>query len=129
MSDIRVLVVDEDPDVLDLTETFLEREDDDLDVATEEEPRAVPERVTTEDLDCVVSDLRMPNLDGFELNERLEAAGEDVPFILFTAAADEETREASERAGVDDLILKGTGTDHYTELARRIRTAVETDSG
>lgn len=129
MSDLRVLVVDEDPDVLDLTETFLEREDDDLDVATEEEPLAVPDRVATEDVDCVVSDLRMPDLDGFELHERLEESDEDVPFILFTAAADEGTREASEEAGVEDLILKGTGTDHYTELARRIRSAVDTGSG
>jgi DNA-binding NarL/FixJ family response regulator len=128
MNDIRVLVVDEDPDVLDLTETFLERADDDLDVATEEEPLAVPDRVAAEDVDCVVSDLRMPDLDGFELQERLAEEDEEVPFILFTAADDEATRQASEEAGVDNLILKGTGTDHYTELARQIRNAVEAES-
>lgn len=133
MSDIRVLVVDEDPDVLNLTRTFLEREDGDLDVRTEQDPLAAVDRVAAEDIDCVVTDLRMPDLDGFELQERVadreasesgadESGDRDpVPFILFTAAADQGTRERAEASDVDGLILKGTGTEHYAELAHRIR--------
>lgn len=124
MSEIRVLVVDEDRDVLDLTQTFLEREDEGLDVRTEESSLDAIDRVTTEDIDCVVSDLRMPDLDGLELHERLGEHA-NVPFFLFTAAADETTSRRIDDSGVDGVVQKGTGTDHYTELAERIRAAVE----
>ncbi len=126
MSDVRVLVVDEDRDVVDLTETFLEREDGDLKILTETDPTAVVDRVTAENVDCVISDLRMPELDGLALFERLEAEA-PVSFVLFTAAADDATRERVEAAGVEHLILKGTGTDHYAELAETVRAAVARD--
>ncbi|MEF8776874.1 MAG: response regulator [Haloarculaceae archaeon] len=124
MSDIRVLVVDENPDVVELTKTFLEREDSDLDVRTEQRPHEVIERIPAEDVDCVVSDFRMPGLDGLELYDRIREP-DQVPFFLFTAAQEEEVRESRDSLDVDGIVQKGTGTDHYAELAQRIRTAVQ----
>ena len=126
MSGIRVLVVDENPDVVELTQTFLEREDPDFDVRTEEDPRDAIDRVTAEDVDCVVSDFRMPQLDGLELQSRVHEVA-SVPFFLFTAAQTEEVREAGDSTEVDGIVQKGTGTGHYAELAARIRDAVAGD--
>lgn len=122
--DIRVLVVDEDQDVLELTETFLERESDALSVLTEPSANAAVDRATGDDIDCVVSDYRMPEMDGLELFEAVRSRDGDVPFFLVTAAADEETFERAEDAGVTGFIQKGVGTDHYTDLANRIVDAV-----
>lgn len=125
---IDVLVVDEDPEMLTLTETFLERESDRIAARTETNPEAVVRRVADEELDCVVSDYRMPRLNGVELFERLREEGLDVPFFLFTAA-DRDVETSARDAGVTGYVQKGSGTDHYTDLAVGIENAVGPDTG
>lgn len=124
-SDIEVLVVDEDEDMLDLTQTFLERESDEISVTTEKRPPEAAERAGSGEFDCVVSDLRMPEMDGIELCQQLREQRPDLPVFLFTAAdyADIEGTEGSEE--LTGVVQKGTGTDHYADLAEQIQTAVE----
>ena len=122
---IEVLVVDEDTDMLDLTETFLKRESNQIDVTTENHPPTAAERVERGEFDCIVSDLRMPEMDGIELCERVSEQRPDLPFFLFTAA---ERTDIETKPGSDELtgvVQKGTGTDHYTDLADRIERVVE----
>ena len=123
-SDIRVLVVDEDQDVLDLTVAFLERESDAITALPESSANAALDRIRTEDVDCVVSDYRMPEMDGLELFEAVADHDGALPFFLLTAADDADTAAAAEAAGVTGFIRKGAGTEHYTDLADRIETAV-----
>jgi DNA-binding NtrC family response regulator len=122
---IRVLVVDEDEDVLELTETFLERESDAITALPEKSARAALERVQTEDVDCVVSDYRMPEMDGLELFEAVAEYDSDLPFFLLTASAGTDTASKAEDLGVTGFIQKGAGTEHYTDLARHVERAVE----
>ncbi|MEF8813437.1 MAG: response regulator [Halovenus sp.] len=121
---IRVLAVDEDPDVLELTETFLRRASDRIAVETETSASAALDRVAEGEVDCVVSDFRMPAMDGLELFEAIRETDPDIPFFLFTAAADRETSEAALSAGVTGFVRKGSGTEHYEELADLITDAV-----
>ncbi|MEF8978563.1 MAG: response regulator [Haloarculaceae archaeon] len=121
---IRVLVVDEDEDVLDLTETFLEREHDALVVETESDPEEAAVRVENDDIDCVVSDYRMPGMDGMDLFEAVRDQDPSLPFVLFSAAVDESTATEAEDAGVTAFVEKGIGTDHYSEIAATIENQV-----
>lgn len=121
---IRVLVVDEDEDVLELTETFLERENDAIDVETEKDPEAAVARVESDDFDCVVSDYRMPGMDGMDLFEAVRDEHPSLPFVLFSAAVDEATTTEAEEAGVTAFVEKGIGTDHYSEIAATIENQV-----
>jgi DNA-binding NtrC family response regulator len=123
--DIRVLVVDEDEDVLELTEAFLERESDAISVATERSASAAADRVRDEPFDCVVSDYRMPEMDGLELFAAVEDYDSALPFFLLTASAGAETAADAAAAGVTGFVQKGAGTDHYAELAADIEAAVE----
>ena len=50
------------------------------------------------DVDCMVIDVRMPEMDGLELQARVAASGLSVPTIFITAHADPEV-EARARAG------------------------------
>jgi DNA-binding NtrC family response regulator len=121
---IDVLVVDEDEEVLDLTSTFLERKSDRIAVETEHHPPTAADRAVEEGFDCVVSDFRMPEMNGMELFETIHERTE-LPFFLFTAAAGTETGADALDAGVAGFIQKGAGTDHYDELVEGIETAVE----
>ncbi len=119
---IEVLVVDEDEDVLELTETFLERASDALAVETATSGGEALDRV--DGVDCVVSDYRMPGMDGMDLFEAVRERRPGVPFLLFSAAVEAETVSAAEEAGVTAFVQKGTGTEHYEEMASIIEDAV-----
>jgi len=122
---IRVLVVDEDRDVRELTSTFLQRADDEFAVDTAESGAEALDHLSAADYDAVVSDLRMPGMDGLELAEAIEERDLDPAFVLFTAADDPGTSEAVDAADVDGFVLKGSGTDHYDDIAATIRETLD----
>lgn len=122
---IRVLLVDEDVEVLELTETFLEREDGDLAVTTETSAAAALERLGDASFDCVVSDYSMPDLTGVEFLESVRERRPGLPFFFFTGKDSDEIEAAAESADITGYVQKGTGTERYGELAAEIRSAVE----
>lgn len=123
--EINVLVVDEDPEVLDLTRTFLERNSERIDAATEESAGEVLEIVGDGEFDAVVSDFKMPEMDGIELFEKVREHRPEMPFFLFTAKDSKEFDERAAAAGVTGFVRKGVGTEHYEELAADIEAAFE----
>jgi len=125
MSDsIDVLLVDEDEEVLDLTKTFLDKKSDRIDVDTETDAAQAVERAAESGVDCVVSDYRMPGMNGVELCAEIRARA-DVPFFLFTAASTGEIDDSRLEKAVTGYIQKGAGTDHYDELVAGIEDAFE----
>lgn len=120
---IEVLVVDEEKDVLDITETFLGRQEG-LTVSAEGDPERAAERVIDGEFDAVVSDLSMPGLDGLELCQRIREAGRDVTFLLFTGRDETDVTDSEAKACVTAFVRKGTGIEQYETLADHIRDGV-----
>ena len=123
-AEVRVLLVDDDPDLAALTAASLERADDRFSVETETSVDAGLSRLETADLDCIVSDYDMPGLTGVEFLDRVRADYPDLPFILFTGKGSEVVASEAISAGVTDYLQKETGTSQYTVLANRIANAV-----
>jgi CheY-like chemotaxis protein len=71
--------------------------------------------------DLVLSDVMMPGLDGFELLRALrdDPATRDIPVILLSARAGEESRVEGLRAGADDYVIKPFSA---RELVARVET-------
>jgi len=115
-----VLLVDDDPDVLDLTATLLEREGD-LRVETASSAEAGLDLLAEGTFDCIVSDYDMPGTDGLEFLTAVRDQGCELPFILFTGHGNEAVASEAISAGVSDYLQKGTGTEQYEVLANRIR--------
>ncbi|WP_423999432.1 response regulator [Haloarcula salina] len=120
---IEVLLVDEDADVLEIVGTFLGQEDG-FEVTSETDPEAALERVFEEEFDAVVSDYKMPRLDGVELCNAIRERGASIPFLLFTAREREDVADVAAENGVTAVVQKGTGTEQYGVLADRIRDEV-----
>ena len=122
---ISVLLVDEDTEVLELTKTFLEREDEELSVETETSAPDALDRLESEPFDCVVSDYSMPNMTGVEFLEAIRERQPGLPFFFFTGKGADEIDAAMGDTEITGHVQKGTGTERYGELAAEIRAAVE----
>ncbi|RAW47119.1 histidine kinase [Halorubrum sp. 48-1-W] len=122
---IRVLHVDDDPGLAELVATFLEREDDRLEVRTEHDAEAGLSTLTATEVDCVVSDYDLPGCDGIEFLRAVREGHPNLPFVLFTGKGSEEVASEAISAGVTDYLQKSGGTEQYTLLANRIRNAVD----
>nr|WP_256403815.1 PAS domain S-box protein [Halorubrum salinum] len=122
---VHVLCVDDNENLLDLAEIFLEQEHDLLSVHTERHVEGAVEYLAAHGTDCIVSDYDMPEYNGIEFLEQVREMHPDLPFILYTARGSEEVASKAISAGVTDYLQKESGTDQYTILANRITNVVE----
>ena len=124
-NEITVVHVDDDPALLDLTATYLEREDEAFNVTTMSTGSDAREYLASNSVDCIVSDYEMPEMDGIEFLQSVRTEYPDLPFILYTGKGSEEIASDAISADVTDYLRKQSKTDHYSLLANRVRNAVE----
>ncbi len=101
---IRLLVVDDEPSARAGLEKLLKQEGYVVDVARDGVEAL--ERFAESAADVVVTDLKMPRMDGIELLQKLRAQDENVPVIVCTAFGDVGTAVQAMRAGAEDYLTK-----------------------
>jgi DNA-binding response OmpR family regulator len=114
MSERRVLIADDDPDIRGLVRALLERRG--FDVAEARDGREAVRRFFESRPDLVVLDVAMPVLDGWQALERIRELS-DVPVVMLTARATELEKTRGLRAGADDYVTKPFGRQ---ELLARV---------
>lgn len=72
--------------------------------------------------DCLIADIRMPGMDGFELQQALHAAGTSLPIVFISGHADDDARERAMAAGAVGLLSKPFSE---ADLLQAVRTALE----
>jgi len=122
---IRVLYVDDEPDLLELSRMFLERSGD-FSVATIDSGPAALELLGREQFDAIISDYHMPGMDGIQFLIEVRKRFGQVPFILFTGRGREEIVIKAINSGADLYLQKGGETGaQFAELAQKTRIVVE----
>ena len=121
---IRVLVVDDDSEVGELTAEFLGRTGDRIVAESVTDPEEALSRLRSRTPDCVVSDYEMPVMDGIEFLEAVRSERPELPFVLFTGKGSEEVASDAISVGATDYLRKRSGAEQYELLANRIRNAV-----
>jgi CheY-like chemotaxis protein len=121
---IRVLYVDDDPAALRTRAALIEQHDR-IDVVTESTVTAGLERLATAEIDCVLSDVRMPDRDGLAFLDRVRERDRRFPFILFGANPTEPLVREALAAGATDFVPKSVCTISYRLLTHRIVVAVD----
>jgi DNA-binding response OmpR family regulator len=100
----RILVVDDEPNIVEVVRAYLAREGHDVLVATDGE--AALELGRSAQPDLVVLDVMLPRRSGFDVLRELRAGGSQVAVLLLTARDDVIDRVAGLEMGADDYVTK-----------------------
>lgn len=100
----RVLVVDDSPIVRELMVELLTTVN--LEVYTADDGPSALDLLEHRSVDLVMSDVEMPNMDGFELLERLRQRDPELPIIMVTTRGSAADRERATSLGADAYLVK-----------------------
>jgi DNA-binding NtrC family response regulator len=117
-SKLSVLVIDDDPDILEYLQDFLTAEG--FDVTTLSEPTVAVERVRDEVFHLVVLDLMMPKLSGLDLLAQIRAVDDDIAVIILTGYPTLDTATASIQHEVSAYIHKPFTPAEFRDVIARI---------
>ena len=116
-NDLRVLLVDDDTVLRQaLAQSF---ELAGIDVEAHGDPLTALNAITPDFPGMVVSDIRMPGIDGIELARRVAAIDSEIPVILMTGHGDVPMAVAALKQGVFDFVAKPFAADHLIASAGR----------
>jgi PAS domain S-box-containing protein len=121
---MRVLLVDDEPELAETASEYMEEEHERLSVVTAESAREGIRKLD-DSIDCVVSDYDMPGRNGLQFLRAIRDDYPSIPFVLLTGKGSEEVAADAVTAGVTDYVRKQSGTEQFEVLANRIITAVE----
>ena len=119
IKNMKILLVDDDEWIRDSLSLFFEAEGCNL--RTFETAEEAMEAVTQQAYDIVISDYKLPGMDGLEFLRRVKEKQPNAFEILITAYANREICEEAKMVGVRDIIPKPfTSEDVETSLSRII---------
>jgi DNA-binding response OmpR family regulator len=77
--------------------------------------------------DCIISDVMMPGVDGFEFAQTVREQNQDIPILFMTARDDFASKQKGFKSGIDDYLVKPVDLDelllHIGALLRRAKIA------
>ncbi|TXT43026.1 MAG: Fis family two component sigma-54 specific transcriptional regulator [Spirochaetes bacterium] len=117
---MRLLVVDDERQLANSLKDYFEAEG--IEVETAHNGAEGKTRLENKAFDIVVSDLRMPGMDGLQLLSWLHGEGQAIPMIMISAHGEIEDAVQAMKLGAYDYMVKPFDPD---ELLLRIRKAVE----
>jgi signal transduction histidine kinase len=112
LSDPRILVVDDDPALLDALPRALRMRLPSLQVDTCESAPAALEKIAATDYDAIVSDIKMPGMDGLALLGEIKNLRPGTPTLLITGHGERELTVQALRGGAYDFIQKPIERDY-----------------
>ncbi|RJP27804.1 MAG: response regulator [Actinobacteria bacterium] len=123
----KILIVDDDPDIVDALYVLLEGEG--YDVVSAGDGEEGLKRIKEENPDLIILDLLMPKLDGYGVCKTLQdprwSKWKDVPILVLTSVREEASQrryelETGMRMDVDDYVEKPIDPDVVMERVRKI---------
>src|SRR5205807_1108078 len=123
MDKLRVLIVDDDLALLQALPQAIALRMKNVQVDTTDSAQGAIQQVQESEYDVIVSDIKMPGMDGITLIERLQSLCPDTPTLLITGHGERDLAIRALRVGAYDFIQKPIDRDYFvSSLQRAIQT-------
>ncbi len=116
----RVLLVDDEEDILDALKTMLESKIPKATIRTTTRPQDALKMLASEDFALIVTDFRMPGMDGLEFAREARKISTTIPIILMTAYPDPTLAQSAKDAGIGLMIAKPFESKFVVQLVKGI---------
>lgn len=113
----RVWIVDDDQSIRWVLERALSKAE--MDVTSFDSPSALLAALESAQPEVIISDIRMPRMDGFELLKRIQSLHSDIPVIIMTAHSDMDSAVSAYEKGAFEYLPKPFDINDATALAKR----------
>ncbi|TQS42508.1 response regulator transcription factor [Cryptosporangium phraense] len=125
MAEARLLVVDDEPNIVELLETSLCYAG--FDVQTASTGREAVAAISERSPDLVLLDIMLPDIEGLEVVRLLRSTGSRIPVLLLTARDGTDDKIAALTLGADDYVTKPFSLNEVLARIRALlrRTAVD----
>jgi DNA-binding NtrC family response regulator len=114
-----VLIVDDDPVLLEALPQALRLRMQGLTVETADSAAAALDRIAGRDYDAIVTDIKMPGMDGLELLAEIRTRRPDTPTLMITGHGETDLVVHALRGGACDFIRKPIDRDYFVASLRR----------
>lgn len=115
----KILIIDDDPALLRALSEVLRRQPGNFKITTSGSPREGLSLAAVTEFDAIISDIKMPGMDGVTLLGELKAVSPDTPILLMTAHDDREHVVLALRGGAYDYIQKPIDTEYFVASLQR----------
>ncbi len=113
MTGARVLIVDDDPALLQALSETLQLRTPSLAVETSDSAPAAVELISSTDYDAIVADIKMPDMDGMQLLSSIRDLRPDTPTLLITGHGEHDLAVQALRGGAHDYVQKPIDRDYF----------------
>lgn len=124
-----VLIIDDDPDILEAFSSLMLMEN--YECLTFSSAQTFLQffqdgKLPIDSPVCILCDVKMPNIDGLELQQELMAKSDHVPLILMSGLSGAQEAVCAFRAGAFDFLIKPIDTDQLLGLISRAMAQCQT---
>ena len=121
---LKILVVDDEPPITKVVARLLKSHG--YEAIEVNDPRKVEDYILYTDLSLVISDVKMPGLNGLDLLAEIKHSKPDLPVIMLTGMTDIDTAVQATKLGAAEYLTKPLNND---AILRAVRTHANVDHG
>ena len=119
----RILLVDDDPQITHMVKRLLERSGFQVDDETNSIDALERFQCHPDDYDLVITDMKMPKMNGMVLSKAMLSIRPDIPIILCTGFSADVDSSIAKELGIRAFIIKPVSRQKLTETIRTILDA------
>ena len=120
----RILIVDDDPEICETLSDILDEEG--YDVVTANDGQEALEKIRQDSFNLVITDIKMPIMDGMALLKEIEKSHTDIEVIVITSYGNEGQQVEATRLGAYEYLNKPLKVDQLKNIIARALQMQET---
>jgi DNA-binding response OmpR family regulator len=118
VKDARILVVDDDLDVLEMADCFFKKAG--MDVHCVESGEKALEKILSTNFSAIITDFNMPGMNGIELAEKVRIIAPSIPILMTTGRPSQELSDRATQVGVKMIIPKPLRLEALLNLLKEV---------